>query len=667
MLMYYGADYYPEHWPQERWATDARLMQEAGINLVRLAEFAWARLEPHEGVYDFSWLDEALDLLGRHGIHAILGTPTAAPPAWLCQQYPEIMAVERDGRRVTFGMRRQYCPTDKTYRALSRQIVTAMAGHYAANPNVIGWQIDNELGGHLARCYCPSCQRAFHEWARVRYGSLEALNEAWGTAFWSHIYTSWSQIPLPWSTAPVSNPCLELDFCRFASDQWVSYQQTQLDVLRALCPTHRVTTNFMGFGFQDINYYDLARPLDFAAWDNYPVGMANDPAMAALSHATMRGLKNMPFWIMEQQAGPSGWQTMSRSPKPGQLRSWAYQSIAHGADAVVYFRWRSCQFSTEEYWHGILDHDGKPRRRYAEVRQMGQELTRLGDCFVGATSPKAVAMLLSYDDSFAFRIQPNAEGFWYPELFANYFRAFHRLGIPVDVVSPEADLSAYRLVVAPTLYVLPEAWVANLRRYAENGGNLVIGARSGVKDVSNRVVNMPLPGLLKGLCGIEVLEYDALGRATESAIRFVAGTVGPGDTLCPVHTWCDVIDPLNAEVIARYAEDYYAGQPAITRSHFGKGSVVYVGVMGGDVLCGALAAWLTGQARLRPLLAVPAGVEVAARESEGVTYLFVLNHADTEQIIDLPYAYTDLLSQKPCSGRCVLPPYEVLVLVASQG
>ena len=663
--MYYGADYYPEHWPRERWATDARLMQEAGINLVRLAEFSWAKLEPHEGSYDFSWLDEALELLGRHGIHAVLGTPTATPPAWLCQQYPEIMAVERDGRRVTFGMRRQYCPTNETYRALSKRIVTAMAEHYAANPGVIGWQVDNEFGGHLARCYCPSCLRAFQEWARARYGSLEALNAAWGTAFWSHVYTSWSQIPLPWSTTPVSNPCLELDFWRFASDQWVSYQQVQLDILRALCPEHGITTNFMGFGFQDINYYDLARPLDFVAWDNYPVGTANDPAAAALSHATMRGLKSMPFWIMEQQAGPSGWQTISRAPKPGQLRLWAYQSIAHGADAIVFFRWRSCQFNTEEYWHGILDHDGKPRRRYTEVRQMGQELARLGDCLVGANSPKAVAMLLSYDDSFAFHLQPNAEGFSYPELFLNYFRAFHRLGIPVDVISPEADLSPYRLVIAPTLYVLPESWAANLYRYVEGGGNLVIGARSGVKDVSNRVVNMPLPGLLRELCGIKVLEYDALGRAVGSAIRFEPGTIESADVLCPVHTWCDIIDPLDAEVIARYAEEYYAGQPAITRNRFGKGSVVYVGVMGGNQLCGALAAWLIGQAQLRPLLATPSGVEVAARESNGVTYLFVLNHTDAEQIVDLPYPCTDLISERRCHGQCALPAREALILVAS--
>jgi beta-galactosidase len=256
-------------------------------------------------------------------------------------------------------------------------------------------------------------------------------------------------------------------------------------------------------------------------------------------------------------------------------------------------------------------------------------------------------------------------GFSYPELFLNYFRAFHRLGIPVDVVSPEADLSSYRLVIAPTLYVLHQSWVANLRRYVEDGGTLVIGARSGVKDASNRVVNMPLPGLLRELCGIEVSEYDALGRAVGSAIRFEPGVIESAEVLCPIHTWCDIIDPLEAEVIARYAEEYYAGQPAITRNRFGKGSVVYVGVMGGNQLCGALAAWLSRQAQLRPLLATPEGVEVVARERDGITYLFVLNHTDTEQIIEVPYPCTDLISERRYEGRCPLPAREVLILVAS--
>jgi beta-galactosidase len=659
--MYYGADYYPEHWPPERWSTDARLMREAGINLVRMGEFAWAQLEPQEGSTAFAWLDEAIRLLAQEGIATVLGTPTAAPPAWLSQRYPETLPVDREGRRVTIGNRRQYCPSHPTYRALARRIVTEMARHYAGNPHVIGWQIDNEFSGH---CYCPACQQAFQAWVQRRYDTLAALNEAWGTAFWSHLYSSWSQIPLPWATSGVANPGLELDYWRFTSDQFVSFQQEQLDILRALCPERLVTTNFMGFHYQDLNYYDLARPLDVVAWDNYPIQEAADPALAALGHATMRGLKNMPFWVMEQQAGPSGWQSMSRAVRPGQLRLWAYQSIAHGADALVYFRWRSCRVGTEQWWHGILDHDGQPRRRYAEVQQMGQELARLGRRLMGTATPPAVALLLSYEDSWALRLQPNAAGLAYKELFASYYRPFYHSGLPVDVVSPDADLSPYRLVIAPTLYVLPPAWVDKLRQYVEGGGYLVVGARSGVKDIANRVVDMPLPGLLSELLGIEIEEYDALGRHVHSSIRFEAHLAELANTLCPVHTWCDVITLCGAEVIARYAQDYYAGRPAITRRRVGRGTALYVGTMGGADLYATLARWLAKEVALRPLLATPSGVEVAARESNGLTYLFVLNHTDDDQMFQLPYPCTELLAQQPLHGSTTIGPHEVMILVA---
>jgi len=657
--MYFGVDYYPEHWPQERWETDARLMREAGINLARLAEFAWALLEPEEGVYDFTWLDQAIGVLARYGIAVILGTPTATPPAWLCQRYPEIMRVGRDGRRVAFGMRRQYCATNPAYRALSRGIVEAMAKHYADHPAVVGWQIDNEFGCHdSTRCYCPACQSAFQAWAQRRYGSLAALNDAWGARFWSHVYTSWSQIPLPTDAVGVSNPCLELDYWRFASEQTVAYQQAQVDALRALCPEHSVTTNMMGFGFQDINYYELARPLDFVSWDNYPGYQPSDPAAVALSHSLMRGLLDRPFWVMEQQAGPTGWQTMSRAPKPGQLRLWAYQAIAHGADAVVFFRWRTCRFNTEEYWHGILDHDGVPRRRYQEIKAMGGEIARIGDQLVGAASPKAVAMLFSYDDSFAFRLQPNAREFSYSELFSNYYRAFHQLGLPVDVVSPEADLSGYRVVAAPTLHVLPHAWADKLRRYVEQGGWLIVGARSGVKDTNNRVVDLALPGLLRDLCGVEVAEYDPLGRNAANAVRF-EGENGAG---CTVHTWCDVLQPFDADVVARYTEDYYAGQAAITQRQVGAGGVIYVGCMGNGDLYGAVAKLAAQQAQLAPLLIAPRGVEVTARENRGVTYLFVLNHSAVEQAIELPFPCRDLLTERAYQSWLALPPYAVMIL-----
>ncbi|MBN1400833.1 MAG: beta-galactosidase [Anaerolineae bacterium] len=661
--MYYGVDYYPEHWPRERWETDARLMREAGLRVVRMAEFAWALIEPEEGRYDFGWLDDAIDLLARRDIETILCTPTATPPAWLCARYPEIMRVNRDGRRVTFGMRRQYCATSPIYRELSQGIVRAMAEHYADCPTVIGWQLDNEFGCHdSARCYCDVCRRAFAAWARGRYGTLDALNEAWGAVFWSHRYSSWDQIPLPWNSSGTSNPCLELDYWRFASDQTVAYQQLQIDTLRGLCPSHWITTNLMGMGFGDIDYHELARRLDFVSWDNYPLLSGHEPWRIAASHALMRGLKNANFWVMEQQAGPSGWETISRAPKPGQLRLWAYQAIAHGAEGMVFFRWRTCPFNTEEHWHGILDHHGQPGRRYEELGEMGQELARLDARLTGLRSPKAAAVLFSFDDGFAFRIQPNAEGFDYPRFCREIYRALHAQNVPVDLISPKADLSGYALVFAPALYMVDEELASRLTAYVQGGGHLLVGARSGVKTASNQVVQTKLPGPLRALCGIEVREYDALGRDGANRIWFEKDTRKVGGTECPVSTWCDILEPHDATVVARYLDDYYAGEAAITTRRYGEGRVTYFGVMGGQPLLTALASWCLEQEGLGPRLAAPEGVEVVWRESEAVPLAFVLNHTGGEQRVALPWPSRELISGALLSETLTLGPYQVAIL-----
>ena len=463
----FGVDYYPEHWPEERWPVDAGLMAEAGFNITRLAEFAWSRLEPQEGTFDFTWLDQANDILSSYGIRTILGTPTASPPPWLMQSNPDLYRVDEQGRRLTFGNRRQYCPNHPLYHECTRAIVQAMAEHYAANPNVIGWQIDNEFGD---RCYCPVCREAFQRWLQARYHTLEAMNEAWGTIFWSHVYTDWSQIPVPVETGGSPNPGLALDFYRFISDSYVRYQQLQIDILRACTSGQFITHNLMGFKYDTLNYYDLAMPLDFVTWDNYPRTQWSfrsdvDPSGPALAAATMRGLKRQPFWVMEEQAGPGGWELVSVTPRPGELRLWAYQQIAHGADGIIFFRWRTARYGTEQYWHGILNHDASAGRRYEEIARMGAELGRIGDALRDTQVQAPVAMLLSYDSRFAFQIQPNNPEYSYSEHFHSLYRAFHERNIPIDVISPTEELNSYRLVLAPPLYMLPEQVAANLERY----------------------------------------------------------------------------------------------------------------------------------------------------------------------------------------------------------
>ncbi len=661
-MIHFGANYYPEQWPEERWPEDARLMKEAGFNVVRLAEFAWAKMEPQQGVFDFDWLDRIIEIFHKKGISVILGTPTAAPPPWLAHQNPDILRVREDGLRVAYGSRRTNCPSHPVYRERSRSITRAMAEHFAGNLAVISWQTDNEFGD---RCYCDICRKEFQTWLQQRYATLDELNTCWGTVFWSHTYSDWSQIPLPLSTlgAP-PNPSLALDFRRFVSDTYASFQQEQIDILRSICPSHFITHDMMGFGYDGLDYFDLAKPLDFVSWNNYPIGFwhkwAYTPASPALSHAAMRGLKNKNFWVMEQQAGPTGWQTLSSTPRPGVLRLWAYQSLAHGADGVIFFRWRTARFGAEQYWHGLLEHDGRAGRRYNEIKAMGAELKRLGNKIFGAETKSKVAILQSYDARFAFQVQGNSTEFSYEKHLAQIYTALWKRSVGVDVISPTAELSKYDLVIAPTLHVLTDDIAANLRDYVRAGGTLVVTPRTGVKDIHNVVVNQPLPGLLADVCGVSVEEYDALTPDLTQAITFDVDELA-GQTL-PVQTWCDILVPQGAEVIARYAQDYYAGKPAVTRNQLGHGQAIYLGAFGTDAFYESVFGWLLKQINIQSDIEAPAGVEISKRWQGNQSIYFVLNFTASPQSINLPVAHRNLLDNTIASGTIEVGANAVMVL-----
>ncbi len=676
-MFYLGVDYYPEQWLEERWPHDSRLMAEAGFNLVRLAEFAWSKLEPQEGHFDFDWLDRAISILDSHGMQVILGTPTASPPPWLMTKHPDIFRVREDGRRVTFGNRRTYCPNNPTYHDHTWRLVTGMAEHYAKHPTVLGWQIDNEFGD---RCYCPVCARAFQKWLHRHYGSLDNLNEKWGTTFWSHVYTEWEQIPLPLTAGAAPRPGLPLDFFRFSSDSYVAYLKRQLEALRKKCPQHVITHNFRGFKYDHINYFDLARDLDFVAWDNYPrtqwsMQAQVDPSLAALAADTMRGLKRQNFWVMEQQAGPGGWDIVGVAPRPGEVRLWAYQAVARGADAILFFRWRTARFGTEQYWHGLLHHDGSPSRQYQEVKRMGAEISQIAEQICGSVLKPPVAMMLSYDARFAFDIQGNNPGFSYADQFHEFYSAFYRYHVPVDIVAPEDDLSDYRLVVAPALHIVSGAIAENLKRFVEGGGVLVLTPRSGVKDEANAVVDRRPPGPLAELCGAEVEDYDSLAPDVSNALEFTLpdlAVLGP----LSVSSWCDVLKPNGATVVAHYTRDYYAGKPAITLNEYeqpegqepsedlwrSEGWVVYVGTIGTEHLYRVLVDWLLELSGVRPILDAPEGIEVTVRQKDDQRLLFLLNHAENDRDILLPRPMTDLLSGRSVERMVSLEPNEVMIL-----
>ncbi len=661
-MFVFGVDYYPEQWPEDRWEIDAGMMQEAGINTVRLAEFAWTKLEPRENHFDFDWLDRAIDILHRHHIEIVLGTPTASPPAWLVQRSPEILRVREDNVAVHFGSRRINCPTSPVYRQHSASITTAIANHFADHPAVIGWQIDNEFGD---RCYCPHCRDEFHRWLQKRYGDLETINHKWGTVFWNQIYSDWVQIPLPFSTlGSPPNPSLALDFRRFSSDSYVSFQQEQIDILRSICPNHFITHDMMGFGYNGVNYFDLANSLDFVSLNNYPLGINHKqsyaPSTAALNQDAMRGLKQKNFWVMEEQSGPSGWGTLSLTPRPGDLRLWAYQAIAHGADGMVFFRWRSARHGAEQFWHGLLEHDGRAGRRYREILQMGTELKKIGEKIAGARVTSRIAILQSYDSRFAFQVQGSCDGFDYEEHIAKIYKAIWRHNIGVDVIPTTNDLSHYEVLIAPALHVLTEEVAINLRNFVNAGGTLLVTPRTGVKDDTNVVVNLPLPGLLADVCGVVVEEYDAIGAEISQAVVFESTDL-TGQRL-QVDTWCDILLPTSSEVLARYAEDYFAGKPAITRNKFGAGQAIYLGAFGPDLLYETLLGWLLHEKEIKNHIQLPSGVEMTERWHDKERFIFLVNHSGQVQNLAFDKSYTNLLDDSRIVNSIRLGPREVAVL-----
>jgi len=654
----YGADYYPEAWDETQWEKDATLMQEAGFNFVRLGEFAWVKMEPQEGRFDFAWLDRALKVLNAHGIRAVLGTPTASPPAWLYARYPDIAAMDAQGVRYRYGSRRNYCLHNPDFVAATTRIVTAMAEHFKDHPGVLGWQIDNEVGG--PKCYDPASQAAFQAWCQRKYHTLDALNTAWGTVFWGHTYHAWGEIPLPWNTLyNTSNPSLALDFDRFWSDSTHAYVDVQTATLRKIAPRQAITHNEMGM-YSEVDYHDLNRSLDFVAWDNYPMGHEDYSQYfrQGLAHDLMRGSKdNQNFMIMEQEGGLPGWATFGgRQAAPGLYRVWAYQSVAHGADGICYFRWRTSRYGTEQYWQGILDQDSYRNSRYFVVAQTGRELAQLTPMIEGSKVVSPVAMLVSPDSRWALQIQPGVEDFQYERQLHDYYDAFRRAGVNVDVAFPPSDLSTYRIVVAPALYVTDPTLVNKLAAFVKNGGTLILTFRSGVKNEHNVVTDKTLPGPFADIAGVAIHEFDP-------QINEEQEIVGPGESSFPARTWSDIIDPSSANVLATYGKGYYSGKPAVTENHAGKGLVYYVGTESKSPFFYARLISFAAQKNQVALNAkIPPGVEVAVRQKAGKKIIFVLNYTSTDQTVPLDQAYQNALTGKMEPLDVQIPAYGVKVL-----
>ena len=659
--MYIGVDYYPEHWPRDRWETDIKLMKEAGFNTVRLAEFAWVDMEPSEGRFDFNWLDDAIKLLARYDMNVILGTPTAVMPAWVARKYPETLRMKADGTRIVWGGRKNNCYSNRDYRSLSELITRAMAEHFAKRPNVIGWQIDNEFGGE--ECFCSSCRAQFQTWLQRKYRTLDELNLAWGNRFWGLKFTAWEEITIPDCATDrawvMGNPSACLDWKRFITWQQARFQAVQARIIRESCPDDFITHNFMGL-FSALDYYDMARDLDFVSWDNYPIwsDKPNIPYDSSLAADVMRGLKGKNFMIMEQTAGPCGWESFGRNPWPGEIRKIAYQQLAHGSDGQIWFRWRTCTVGREQYWHGLLGHDGKPLRRYNEAAQTAKEFRKLETYLRGTTVKSEVAILYDYDNLWSLSFQPGFAGNSLQGAIRRYHNALMRAGVNVDIVNREADLSPYKLVLTPDLSIMPDETAQKLDAYVKNGGVLLADCRTGVKNERNLCHERTLPGLLSPALGITIEEYSSLGA--DSSYRVISDKGLTGTAI----QYLDWVNPQTAESLAGYIDEWHMQKfAAVTRNSCDKGKGWYVGtVIAEDTFYDSLVRELLKDAGISPEVVPPVGVEAAIRQGQGRRLLFLINHTDETQFVKVPQDRLELLSGEKTTGSIQLDRFGVAVI-----
>lgn len=663
-----GVCYYPEHWDPALWRDDLRRMKAAGIEVVRIAEFAWTVFEPKENEFSFSLFDAFMDLALEEDMKVIFCTPTATPPAWMSHRYPEILNMDKDGHRIGHGHRRHSNLTSERFRTFSARITEKLGEHYGKHPCVVAWQLDNEINCECTKYLAESDQAAFRLWLQQRFGTLDAFNEAIGARFWSQTYTAWEEVSLPGRTLQDGrgNPHMELLQKRFVSDMVIGYFQLQADILRRYTDKP-ITTNGL---FADVDYAELTeRHLDFITFDNYPNFGANGRWHAKeglrdreVSYNLMKTRAISPiFGIMEQQTGPGGWTFNlgpQATPKPGQIRLWTFQAIAHGADYVGYFRWRTCAYGTEIYWHGILNYDNRDNRRLSEIAATNEDVARLhGVC--GQPYTAEVALLRDYDNEWDAELDD-----WHrcveQESYHNWFQTCQYEHIPLDMLyindqSQLADLLPYKMLVYPHPIMLSEARVALLRRYAEAGGTVLFGCRSGYKDLNGVCPMTPTPGPAAELCGVTVEDFTFRAVVEETQTVNLFGQSISADV------FNDILCPDGGRVIGTYEQDYYRGSPAVTVKEWGKGKVYYFGgTFGEDTVKAFLREEGIGIPHgLDRVLTLPRDVEVAVR-GEAV---FLLNYADHEVTVSCAVPCTDQISGESIDGgELIMKPYGVVVL-----
>jgi beta-galactosidase len=658
----HGGDYNPEQWPESVWDDDVRLMKEARINIATLPVFAWVSLQPDEDTFTFDWLDRIVDKLWSAGVGLCMATSTASVPAWMDEKYPDILRVDEHGLKLHHGGRHTFCPNSANFQRLSTQLAGKLAERYGKHPGLVLWHVSNEYG---SACWCEKCAAAFRVWLQERYGSLDHLNRCWWTKFWGKTYTDWSQIYPPAHGYEQSIQPQRIDYDRFASQCLMKCYVAERDIIRRHSPNKPITTNIMGT-HRPLDYQKWAAEMDIIAWDSYPWRGAH-PHDIAFTHSLMRGCKEgAPWMLIEQTPSQQNWQWYNALKRPGVMRLWSLQAVAHGSDSVMYFQWRRGRGGCEKFHGAVVEHAGRQDARvFQEVASLGRELESLGTRTLGGRVQSNVAVLFDWENWWGvdYAVGPSKD-LDYVGQNRMYFNALHDAGISADVVNPSADLSKYAIVVAPVLYMVKPGIAEKLENFVAGGGTLLATYFSGIVDENDLVFENGYLGPLARLLGIRVEETDVLSP-TESNTAVFNEPLGGLTSARKCGMLCDRVHLEGARALATYGEDFYAGEPALTVNDFGKGKAYYAATQLDTESLVLLIEHLCAQSGIAPPLGKqPAGVEVLVRKSDGGDALtYVLNHNDEAVEVKLPAgSFTDILTGRSSTGTLDLPKYGVAIL-----
>ncbi|MFV0137938.1 beta-galactosidase [Streptomyces sp. HMX87] len=652
----YGGDYNPEQWPRETWYEDVRLMREAGVNLVTVGVFSWSRIQPRPGTYEWSLHDEVLDLLHDHGIAVDLATPTAAPPPWFTRRHPDARPVTASGTRLAHGSRQVFCPSSPAYAEAADALVTELATRYGTHPALALWHVHNEWGNHNALCYCDVSADAFRTWLQERYKTLDALNDAWGTDFWSQRYGDWGEIDPPRDTTAFRNPGQELDYHRFSSDALLARHLAESALLRRIAPHVPITTNVMGTLEKKVDGHAFAAECDLVSVDHYlPAADPDGHIDLALNADLARGMAaGRPWLLMEHSTSAVNWQPVNVAKRPGETRRNSLTHLARGAEGLMFFQWRQSRAGAEKWHSAMLPHAGTAGRIWKEVSALGAELACLREV-TGTRVRGDVALLFDWHSWWALELQARPSGeFRYLDAVRDWYEALWTMNITCDVLPPGADLTPYRAVVAPNLYLLSDDDTDNLTEYVRQGGHLAVGCFSGVVDDCDRVRPGGHPGALREVLGLVVDEFLPLRPADRA--RLADGTY--------IRQWVERVEPRGCTTVLHFADTADGGPsrggPAVTRHTFGRGTAWYAaGRLPVPALRQVVRA-VCEQAHVSPVVEAPPGLEAVRRVGERHSCLFLVNH--TEDTVTVPVTGVGLAGGEVTDGRAVVPPGGVVVV-----